>query len=435
MRTDDGLAAERKERIESIENFNTDTVVVAPILLKGEEPIEIDEIEWLDKIGRNCFEYGFKFPKRILYAFHTALKISDWSTITVLAGVSGTGKSELPHLYARFGGLNFCSVSVQPNWDSQESMLGFFNSIDNKFDVQPVLRFLVQCSSEKNNMNRSLNIVLLDEMNLAHVEHYFAEFLSKLELRRDYSDDKIQHIDINIGAGIQPYELYLTRNVLWAGTMNQDETTKSLSDKVLDRGIIIHFPRPKRLIGRQEKKDLDKFVEDKKIQMLDYHIWRDQWLRKPNFDDDQKKEMQEYKNTIEEINNCLAKAGRALGHRVWQSIEYYIANYPLVIKQQNQSDTDELKKAMRIAFEDQLVQKVMPKLRGIETTGVSRDECLEPIGRLLQEKYEQLVDDFNQACNYGYGQFIWNSADYIDDNEIAGKVDTKEDGSDEDNER
>ena len=426
LKSDDGRAAERDERVKSIEK-HLDTVN-APNILLEENPEELNEMNWLKEIGNNCYEYGFKFPNRILYAFHTALKIADWSTITVLAGVSGTGKSELPHLYARFGGLNFISVPVQPNWDSQESMLGFFNSIDNKFDAQPLLRFLAQCSSSQNNMDRSLNIVLLDEMNLAHVEHYFAEFLSKLELRRDYGDEKVPNIDINIGAGMEPYELALTRNILWTGTMNQDETTKSLSDKVLDRGIIIHFPRPKKLIGRHDKKNLDEFIKSKQIRMLDYRIWHDQWIQEPHFVGDQRMELKEYKDIIEEINHKLAKVGRALGHRVWQSIEYYIANYPSVIEKQKECAegelTDELKKEMRIAFEDQLVQKVMPKLRGIETTGSSMEDCLIPIQKLLAEF--SIVDDFRQACRYGYGQFIWNSADYISDEDIAGTKDDQE---------
>jgi hypothetical protein len=105
---------------------------------------EIDERTWLTKIGNDCDSYGLHFNPRILKAFHTALKTAEWSPLTVLAGVSGTGKSELPRLYSHFGGLYFEPLSVQPNWDSQESMLGFFNSIDNKFDAQPVLRFLAQ---------------------------------------------------------------------------------------------------------------------------------------------------------------------------------------------------------------------------------------------------------------------------------------------------
>jgi 5-methylcytosine-specific restriction endonuclease McrBC GTP-binding regulatory subunit McrB len=81
------------------------------------------------------------------------------------------------------------SLAVQPNWDSQESMLGFFNSIDNKFDAQPVLRLLAQSQKAQAEgypfgLKDAMNLILMDEMNLAHVELYFAEFLSKLELRR-----------------------------------------------------------------------------------------------------------------------------------------------------------------------------------------------------------------------------------------------------------
>lgn len=440
----DQRAVERDERIKSIETWKKDPEqaqadgagesgqetaesLKAPAIGEADLPEQVDEIEWLERIGTCCRGYGFQFPRRILYAFHTALKIADWSMITVLAGVSGTGKSELPHLYARFGGLNFISVPVQPNWDSQESMLGFFNSIDNKFDAQPLLRFLAQCSSKDQGMERSLNIVLLDEMNLAHVEHYFAEFLSKLELRRDYDDAHIPSIDINIGAGMEPYKLRLTRNILWTGTMNQDETTKSLSDKVIDRGLVIHFPRPKRLYGRRKKVSIDAFLAEhqQEVRMLDYRVWRDQWQRQPVFQDAQREVLDGYRtDVIEKINDYLAEAGRALGHRVWQSIEYYIANYPLVIAAQRDCQpgecTEELRKAMHQAFEDQLVQKVMPKLRGIETSGPTKAKCLDKIQALLENQKFNLGADFSRACNIGYGQFIWSSADYIDDGDIAG---------------
>ena len=127
--------------------------------------------------------------------------------LTVLAGVSGTGKSELPKLYSAFGGLNFISEPVQPNWDSQESMLGFFNSIDNKFDAKPVLRFLVECTEKYDN---NMAVVLLDEMNLAHVEHYFADFLSKLEDRRSAPESNLPEIYVNLSAGVKPYDNDIT---------------------------------------------------------------------------------------------------------------------------------------------------------------------------------------------------------------------------------
>lgn len=137
--------ADRERRMDSIREPYLSAPLNAREMSK-EEIKKFDEMVWLKRVSDLCSEYGIKFPSRILLAFHTALKISRWSTITVLAGVSGTGKSELPRLYSRFGGLNFINAPVQPNWDSQESMLGFFNSIDNKFDAQPMLRFLYQCT-------------------------------------------------------------------------------------------------------------------------------------------------------------------------------------------------------------------------------------------------------------------------------------------------
>lgn len=391
-----------------------------------------DEIEWLNEISRNCYEYGIAFPKRILYAFHTALKISDWSTITVLAGVSGTGKSELPRLYCEMGRVLFTPVSVQPNWDSQESMLGFYNSIDNRFEAQPVLRSLVQCVEE---LDQCMSIVLLDEMNLAHVEYYFADFLSKLELRRGAAIEELPKIEVKLGAGVPSYHLPLTRNILWCGTMNQDETTKSLSDKVLDRGLVINFPRPKKLKGRNSMISLPMFKENKGLDtkpFLCYSRWRS-WLVVDieadkdgikGFRGEQLEELNRLKCVVEQINNCLGVVGRALGHRVWQSIEFYIANYPDVIaakeKTQNGEMTTELKLAMHIALEDQIVQKVMPKLRGIDTRGFAQTKCLIPIKNILMNEGFNLENDFDHAMELGYGQFMWASAEYVDDKDIAG---------------
>ena len=416
---------------------------------KVKQPVqhEIDELTWLTGIGNACDTYGLHFNPRILKAFHTALKTAEWSPLTVLAGVSGTGKSELPRLYSHFGGIYFEPLSVQPNWDSQESMLGFFNSIDNKFDAQPVLRFLAQSQisgreqyeqrirrwqsmspdqqialdPEKDKeliealkqadypgLQDAVCLVLLDEMNLAHPELYFAEFLSKLELRRGRKGDDVPFIPVKIGAGMEPYKLPLGRNVLWTGTMNQDETTKSLSDKVLDRSIIINFPRPTELKRRLKLAPLDDKNRGPALHKTSWQSWLAQGS---NFSDDQ---VSPFKKFIEAINASLAVTGRALGHRVWQSIEYYMANYPDV---RAARDKDALARAMHVAFEDQLVQKVMPKLRGIDTRGKSKTECLDRIrGQLVTgigSNSFNLTEDFDLACDLGYGQFIWQSANYL----------------------
>lgn len=395
-----------------------------------------DEVAWLESVWSKCENYGIKFNKRILYAFHTALKINEWSTITVLAGVSGTGKSELPRLYAEFGGLNFCSVAVQPNWDSQESMLGFFNSIDNQFEPEELLKFLVQCTSDSR-YSDSMSIVLLDEMNLAYVEHYFAEFLSKLESRRGLSKSYLPEIEVKLGAGVKPYGLKLSRTLLWTGTMNQDETTKSLSDKVLDRGIVINFPRPRKLESRTKMGLITDYIGNDRPKMHK-STWESWTSHVIEFSEEQIKEVENYRLIVQKINNALEKVGRALGHRVWQSIEYYIANYPTVRQEmryeprQNEKGrtvwvptntelTGELRVAMKIAFEDQIVQKIMPKLRGIETRDKRGKSSLDAIEELLvTHDFASLQEDFQIARDQGFGQFIWNSAKYLDEKENEG---------------
>ena len=394
-----------------------------------DEP-EIDEVAWLKKVGDDCEVYGLHFNPRILKAFHTGLKTAEWSPLTILAGVSGTGKSELPRLYSHFGGIFFEPLSVQPNWDSQESMLGFFNSIDNKFDAQPLLRFLAQSqkkwtaksedSEEYPGLSDAVCLVLLDEINLAYPELYFAEFLSKLELRRGMKGTDVPCLPVKIGAGMPPYQLPLGRNVLWTGTMNQDETTKSLSDKVLDRSIIIHFPRPTSLKRRLKLAPLD---EKNRGPILHKSSWQS-WLAQGSLFSDEA--IKPYKLFIEEMNAALAVAGRAIGHRVWQSVEYYMANYPDVRAAQKSNDKDALARALHVSFEDQLVQKVMPKLRGIDTRGKGRTECLDKILAQINigiggNSYN-LAEDFDLACELGYGQFIWQSANYLKEESVAEEV-------------
>lgn len=410
--------ADRDERIAALKQG---ILVEGKDLIGAGLPNELDEIKWLDGIWEKCKEYGITFHRRILYAFHTALKINEWSTVTVLAGVSGTGKSELPRLYSAFGGLNFNGVAVQPNWDSQESMLGFFNSIDNRFEPEPLLRFLVQCTEDEKYKDY-MSIVLLDEMNLAYVEHYFAEFLSKLEARRGTNKKELPNVEVKLGAGVESYKLPLARTILWTGTMNQDETTKSLSDKVLDRGIVINFPRPKKLSSRASMGVISKYIGNNRP-MLHKSTWATWTTHEIEFSEEQNKEIEHYKKIVEDINDCLEEVARALGHRVWQSIEYYIANYPTVRRAKDEAKdelTGDLKAAMKIAFEDQIVQKIMPKLRGIETRGKG-STSLQKIEDLLEnEGFENLKDDFEIACEQGYGQFMWSSAKYLGEDSDAG---------------
>ena len=378
-----------------------------------------DEIKWLNKIKNSFKEVGFKFSDRLLYAFHTSLKVGDWNPLTVLAGVSGTGKSELPRLYSRYGGINFLPLAVQSNWDSPYSLFGYYNSLEGKFNATSLLKVLYQAQEDaKNSISDYLTIVLLDEMNLAHVELYFSELLSKLELLRGSDDVKLE-IDI---AEKSSYEIKLNKNIIWVGTMNEDETTKSLSDKVIDRSNLINFPRPNKFVSRNELKELE---EAPKLKRELWESWKwnnvknmlkqDEATKDENIKiiTDFEKEIDDLKEKMEEINGYLKFSGRAIGHRVWQSIENYIRNYPLVLESIRNKNTEEMKKVIQIAFEDALVQKLMPKLKGLETEGLVRKECLEEISSKIKTYANGIASDFDNSLNNPYGVFVWNSSEYL----------------------
>ena len=196
--------------------------------------------------------------------------------------------------------------------------------------------------------------------------------------------------------------------------MKQVGTSKSLSDKVLDRSIIIHFPRPKTLASRTTTVEWDHKNAGKKLHRKQW----EEWINKGSLFKDETgfQRIKPYKDFLEKINGAMSHAGRAVGHRVWQSVETYLSNHPDVQECFRNNEDSKLAEAMHFAFEDQLVQKLMPKLRGIETRGRAKEKCLDEIRGLLAEGVEKPFDldrDFEIASTQGYGQFMWQSAEYL----------------------
>ena len=100
---------------------------------EGVKPLEVTEEEALTGAADHLRRLGLVFPDRVLYALHTSLKVAEESPLTVLAGISGTGKSELPRRYAEAMGMNFLPLAVQPRWDSPQDLFGFYNYLEKRF--------------------------------------------------------------------------------------------------------------------------------------------------------------------------------------------------------------------------------------------------------------------------------------------------------------
>ena len=325
---------------------------------------ETKEDDLLGNFKNALEDVGLEYPDRIIRAFHTALKVNDLSPLTVLSGLSGTGKSQLPRAYARFFGINFLHVPVEPGWDSPQDILGFYDFVAKRYRPTDRARALghfdmrfaqdIKIETDQDWSKRML-VILLDEMNLARTEYYFSEFLSRLEMRgprrgTEQDEDSLRNaqiaIDLPYAEGENPKHLYVPYNVLWVGTLNEDETTQTLSDKVLDRANSIRFapPRPSTLKKRSTAPERNI---DKAAGFLPYQCWLD-WS-----DRSQRLNIQtEIDLTLVELATIMQDAGCGFGFRITQSIKAYVERYPGI--------------DWRIPMIDQINMRLLPKLAGSE---------------------------------------------------------------------
>ena len=364
--------------------------------------------QWLEKFAKELSDNGYDFPKRLIQAFHTSLKVQDVSCLTVMAGISGTGKSALPRLYADYMGMHFLLVPVEPRWDSPQDLFGFLNYMENRYEATQLGRSLNQFNlrdqADKEPMQDEVLLVLLDEMNLARVEYYFSEFLSRLEARRDVdwiNDDEAYHkVSMEIFAGeeseegkrINPVRLFAGTNVLFVGTMNEDESTQSLTDKVIDRSNAIHFGRPKSLCARPTGAIT---AQQKKIS---YQAWANSINPELN-NTVVEKMVDEY---LTKLNESFDRIGRPFGHRAFAATCTYIANHPKGL-------SNELSELTPLA--DQIAMRFLPKLRGLDLN--EHNQEFEDIRLHLAElEDDAILQAFEAAADPERGYFQWRGIDW-----------------------
>lgn len=158
--------------------------------------------------------------------------------LVILEGISGTGKTSLPYALGKFLAHDAEICSVQPNWKDRSELLGYYNEFTKRFNETEFLRALYTTV-----YRRDLNLIVLDEMNLARVEYYFAEFLSVLEMPNpnEWNVELIGSHDQYDPKLFKDGKLKVPQNVMFFGTANNDDSTFTISDKVYDRAISLFF--------------------------------------------------------------------------------------------------------------------------------------------------------------------------------------------------
>ena len=156
--------------------------------------------------------------------------------IIILQGISGTGKTSLPYAFGKFVQKDTTVVSVQPSWRERTELYGYFNEFTKRYSETEFLRAIYE-----GNFYRDPHIVILDEMNIARVEYYFAEMLSILEMPRqeEWKVDIVTAVWDNDPCLINGGNVQITNNIWFVGTINNDDSTFAVADKVYDRAIPI----------------------------------------------------------------------------------------------------------------------------------------------------------------------------------------------------
>jgi MoxR-like ATPase len=231
--------------------------------------------------------------------------------ILILQGMSGTGKTSLAYAFGEFLENKSTVVPVQPMWKERTDLVGYYNEFTKRFNETTLLQKMYEA-----NYSKDIYVTILDEMNIARVEYYFAEFLSLLELpnpdRRylDVVSDEWENDPVQLKGG----QIKLPNNMWFIGTANNDDSTFAISDKVYDRAMVMNLDQKS-----------EPFVAPKTPPI---HITAERFMRLAN------EATQEYAITnrnvrrLEKLDEYMIKVFHiTFGNRIMKQIKTYIPVY------------------------------------------------------------------------------------------------------------
>lgn len=368
--------------------------------------------EEIKKEKKEIQQVGFNLKAQIHYAesnenmkrFLPAMRTKPF---LLLAGISGTGKSQIVKemAFATCPNIdelrsneaspgNYCLIEVKPNWHDSTELLGYDSAIKKRYVVTKFVKFVVKAMRYK----EIPFFVCLDEMNLAPVEQYFAEFLSVLESRKivngniisepligreAFSNDLVakelfdlllpsvgemqlksaQLSDADLGDNIGIWNelkekgLCLPQNLIVIGTVNMDETTHQFSRKVIDRAMTFEM----------NEADFDSYFEDKvTLDYVDEPLASSLFLARnvngnkaieeiDNLNDQFKANVA---NTLKALNDALEDTPFKIAYRVQNELVLYFAE---LLREQPEADQESL---LAAALDDIMMMKVLPRIEG-----------------------------------------------------------------------
>jgi 5-methylcytosine-specific restriction endonuclease McrBC GTP-binding regulatory subunit McrB len=310
----------------------------------------------LAKLQTQMEAEGYIISSAELANFFLAITVSP---LVILSGISGTGKSLLPRKFAKHTDSLFHAIPVQPQWSDNSDLFGFVPTLaPDKYIKGALIDSVINAKRHPD----KLVIALLDEMNLAPVEHYFSDFLSVSETRvRNGSNIGSDPLPVSLppipkDTTTDPFSdlrnIELPFNLRVIGTANMDETTHSFSPKVLDRAFTIEFDDPDlTAFATGTTTSLETFNDLAKIV-----INTENTISVHEACSSSRELFEHISKLLSEIQTLLSPAGIKFGYRTRDSILLYLHFWR----------TTALDKIMSgyAALDFCILQKILPKISG-----------------------------------------------------------------------
>lgn len=376
---------------------------------EAQKKIAVTDIKFdINLLNENIFESGLIFSEKLIQRFVSSLLTKPF---VLLTGLSGSGKTKIAQSFVKWICENESQYKIIPvgaDWTNREPLLGYLNGLNPQDYIVPesgVLNLIIEASKIEN-ANKPF-FLILDEMNLSHVERYFADFLSVME-----SNDTIKlysgtaRKDSN-GNEI-PNEIFWSKNLFIIGTVNIDETTYMFSPKVLDRANTIEFrideTNIKSFFDIPSKIDLSVLESKGALMAKNFlEIAKDIGIEKDN----------EYHDIFVKFFNELKKVGAEFGYRTAVEMLILIKNLNIVSNISKNESVD-------IA----VMQKLLPKLHGSrskiskvlealillcmkdgQTFSIAKSEEVSPENINYPIAFEKLVRMYKNALDNGFTSY------------------------------
>ena len=350
--------------------------------IKGIDPFPdspLSEADFLKCFFSHVHQSGYVYTEKDLVNFHVAMKSS---TLVILSGMSGTGKSKIVSLYGESLGLpseEIRMIPVRPSWTDDTDILGYLDTTTMLYRAADTGLVDTLRAASKN--PDKLYLICFDEMNLARVEHYFSQFLSVLEnpVGKRFLQLYNPELEARVyNASEYPSRIELGKNLLFVGTVNLDESTFHFSDKVLDRANVIRFHRCS--FAELKKCSLEAPPKQEALPVVSTTTYL-------SFENPEKRAISLTDQEIAFLSDLDAlldetKTDGGIGFRILRQIDDYLKNVPAGAVLTHQE-----------AFDLQIAQRVLTKLRGSrEQLQDLLDSSRKDNGKYLPDLLDQYKD-------------------------------------------